>query len=393
VKARISPLQNADDVNSGYTDQNFDYVASAGEVLDSRYQVIRMVGKGSFGVVVEAHDMLIKENVALKIIKTRKSFFRQAFTEIRILEKLNAQDPNNCKNIVRLKRHFQHKNHLCLVYELLSFNLYELLRSKKFSGLSINLVRKFSYQILVALHFLHSKNIQVIHCDLKPENILLRNAKKSALKVIDFGSSCFANEKIYTYIQSRFYRSPEVILNRGYGYMIDIWSLGCILVELFTGRPLFTGRDEHDQMCQICDLLGMPPAYILETSRPEKIEKMFIKLSATEYRLIPSIHFKPQNISLSEIIKAKHAENAQRLQSNKSQSTDQEVAKFIDLVSRMLQYDAAKRITTVEALTHPFFRPLITIATQTNTNIYNGYNGDVKDKSNLAMKSMTAIIS
>lgn len=82
---------------------------------------------------------------------------------------------------------------------------------------------------------------QLIHCDLKPENILLVQPQRSAIKVIDFGSSCFVDERMYTYVQSRFYRSPEVILGLPYGCEIDMWSFGCILAELYMGYPLFPG--------------------------------------------------------------------------------------------------------------------------------------------------------
>lgn len=80
------------------------------------------------------------------------------------------------------------------------------------------------------------RKVKIVHCDLKPENILLKSANKSAIKVIDFGSSCFEHERIYTYIQSRFYRSPEVILGIPYDMAIDMWSFGCILAELYTGN-------------------------------------------------------------------------------------------------------------------------------------------------------------
>lgn len=81
-------------------------------------------------------------------------------------------------------------------------------------------------------------SFQIIHCDLKPENILLAQPNRSAIKVIDFGSSCFQDKRMYTYIQSRFYRAPEVILGLPYGPPIDMWSTGCILVELYTGTSV-----------------------------------------------------------------------------------------------------------------------------------------------------------
>ena len=108
------------------------------------------------------------------------------------------------------------------------------------------------------LAFLCLPDIDVIHCDLKPENILLRVSNRSAIKVIDFGSSCKRTEQMFVYIQSRFYRSPEVIMGLPYSQAIDMWSLGCILVELHVGTPLFSGEDEHDQMIRFVSLLGMP---------------------------------------------------------------------------------------------------------------------------------------
>jgi dual specificity tyrosine-phosphorylation-regulated kinase 2/3/4 len=96
------------------------------------------------------------------------------------------------------------------------------------------------------LKFLKEKD--VIHCDLKPENILLKDPQKSGIKMIDFGSSCFQGERVYTYIQSRFYRAPEIILGVPYNPAIDMWSFGCIMVEFALGYPLFPGDDETEQL-------------------------------------------------------------------------------------------------------------------------------------------------
>ena len=85
---------------------------------------------------------------------------------------------------------------------------------------------------------------QIIHCDLKPENILLVDQEATRLKLVDYGSGCFRNEQVYTYVQSRFYRAPEVILRINYSEKVDIWSFGCILAELYTGEPLFPGNNE-----------------------------------------------------------------------------------------------------------------------------------------------------
>lgn len=124
---------------------------------------------------------------------------------------------------VHLKRHFMFRNHLCLVFELLSYNLYDLLRNTNFRGVSLNLTRKFAQQLCTgestpaaasapppgaarnpdcfmstALLFLATPELSIIHCDLKPENILLCNPKRSAIKIVDFGSSCQLGQRVST---------------------------------------------------------------------------------------------------------------------------------------------------------------------------------------------------
>ena len=331
--------------NEGFDDDGGNYVVQIGEEIAQRYIVSDILGKGSFGVVVKAHDHRRDENVALKMIKNKPQFTAQARIEIDILSKLLERckkDPED-HNIVTLKKYFTWKNHLCLVFELLSFNLYDLIKYTKFTGVSLTLIAKFAYQILRTLEFLAQPSLEIIHCDLKPENILLKKPKRSGIKVctrvydtmrggafcgpgscgaaahpqgwgvglgwgalegepplprlmfwggaglvmvfwdwatptitlqvVDFGSSCYLAKTLHKYIQSRFYRAPEVcclwmacgaaffspaagplltrirsvhlwltmshpvqvILGIPYNCAIDMWSLGCILVEMHTG--------------------------------------------------------------------------------------------------------------------------------------------------------------
>lgn len=140
-----------------------------------------------------------------------------------------------------MKHAFFFRGHACIIFELLSVNLYEMMKMYNFVGLSLDIVRRISIQILHGLNFLQKQSI--IHCDLKPENILLRKENKTGIKIIDLGSGCIEQEQIYNYIQSRYYRSPEIILNIPYTTAIDMWSFGCVVVELFVGYPLFPGED------------------------------------------------------------------------------------------------------------------------------------------------------
>ncbi|QQP41410.1 Uncharacterized protein FKW44_015767, partial [Caligus rogercresseyi] len=226
--------------NEGFDDENYDYVIVRGEKFLDRYEIDSLIGKGSFGQVVKAYDTQESSYVAIKIIKNKRPFLLQAQIEVRLLELMNSTDSGDKYHVVKLKHHFTWKKHLCLVFELLSYNLYDLLRNTNFRGVSLNLTRKFAQQIATALLFLSWSELRIIHCDLKPENILLCNPKRSAIKIVDFGSSCQLGKRIYLYIQSRFYRSPEVLLGIPYDLAIDMWSLGCILVEMHTGEPLFS---------------------------------------------------------------------------------------------------------------------------------------------------------
>lgn len=257
-----------------------------GEVLHGRYEIREELGRGSFGQVVSAFDKASGKDpkdpaglVAVKVIKSKEAFRKQAKTEVQLLQLLNSMDPQDQWGIVQLREVFDHGKHVCLVFEHLSFNLFDLLKRMKFSGVSLNLIRKFARQILKTLAFLSLPDIDVVHCDLKPENILVRQPARSAIKVIDFGSSCKRSKRMYSYIQSRFYRSPEVVLGLPYNQAIDMWSLGCILVELHTGVPLFAGRDEMDQMHRFVALKGLPPRHMLEQGR--KTTQFFFKEKQT----------------------------------------------------------------------------------------------------------------
>jgi hypothetical protein len=132
--------------NDGFDDENHDYIIRAGERLNDRYEIESLIGKGSFGQVVKAYDHLEQAHVAVKVIKNKRPFLNQAQIEVKLLELMNRHDIDSKYNIVKLKNNFMWKNHLCLVFELLSYNLYDLLRNTNFRGVSLNLTRKFAQQ-------------------------------------------------------------------------------------------------------------------------------------------------------------------------------------------------------------------------------------------------------
>ena len=211
-------------------------------------------------------------------------------------------------------------------------NLYEFIKCHDFRGFSLKLIRRFAKQLLSSLILL--KSHKVIHCDLKPENVLLAHPARSDIKVIDFGSSCLENEKVYTYIQSRFYRSPEVILGMTYGLPIDMWSLGCILAELLTGCPIFPGENEQEQLACIMEVFGPPEKHLIEKSTRKKL--FFDSLGKP--RITVSTKGKRRRPSSKTLQQALKCEDEA----------------FLDFISRCLRWDPDRRLKPDEATHHEF---------------------------------------
>ncbi|CAD8194978.1 unnamed protein product [Paramecium octaurelia] len=314
--------------NNGFDNSNGDYKFVKQDQIAYRYEMLEKLGHGSFGYVFKVHDHKHKQNTALKIIKNKEKFYNQALIEIEILKVINKADPTCC--LIKMLNYFEFRGHICLVFELLSCNLYEFIAINEFSGFDLDLIRRFAIQILQALLFMKEQNI--IHCDLKPENVLLKDFNRSGIKVIDFGSSCFANQKLYTYIQSRFYRAPEIVLGLPYSTQIDMWSFGCIVAELFTGQSLFQSKSEKELLYLQIKVIGHPDKQLLDHStRKSKFfdEQLQLNYIINELDLIQQI--KP----LSQLL-------------------DKSSEQFQDFVQKCLMWDPKQRMTPEEALTHPW---------------------------------------
>ncbi|CAH1122170.1 unnamed protein product [Ceutorhynchus assimilis] len=337
--------------NCDYDNDQGSYIHIPHDHVGYRYEVLKVIGKGSFGQVVKAYDHANHMHVALKMVRNEKRFHRQAQEEVRILEHLRKQDKDNTMNIIHMLDSFTFRNHMCITFELLSINLYELIKKNKFKGFSLQLVRKFCHSLLLCLDALNRNKI--IHCDMKPENVLLKQQGRSGLKVIDFGSSCYEQNRVYTYIQSRFYRAPEVILGARYGMPIDMWSLGCILAELLTGFPLLPGEDEADQLACIIELLGLPPQRLLDQS---KRAKNFISSKGIpRYCNCSTIGDGTVVLSggLSRRGKPRGPPGAKDLKRALKGCDD---PLFLDFIKRCLEWDPDVRMTPVQALRHAWLR-------------------------------------
>lgn len=254
--------------NFGFDDKQGNLILRKNDHINYRYQIDRVLGTGSFGNVVLCHDHKYvgksPKPVAIKIIKNNLEWTLQAVSEIKILKNLSKSGGSD--TALHYLDHFHFRGHMCIVSEVLSLNLFSVIEMTDFSGFSLDLVSLISSQIAQGLAFIHLQNI--VHCDIKPENIMLKlphdfdpdsqAPQTLSVKIIDFGSSCYNDQAAHTYIQSRFYRAPEVIIGATYSSAIDIWSLGCVSVELFTGSPLFLGKNDLEQFALIVESFGIP---------------------------------------------------------------------------------------------------------------------------------------
>ena len=319
--------------NYGFDDAHTDYLLVKRDHIAYRYEILNLLGKGSFGQVCECFDHKKKEKIALKIIKNKPKFHQQARIEVKVLCALRENDSQDERNIIRMKNYFSFRNHVCITFELISVNLYEFLQLNHFQGISLSLVRCFAKQIVNALDYCRS--LDIVHCDLKPENILLVNPQKALIKLIDFGSSCFVQERLHTYIQSRFYRAPEIILGIPYTCAIDMWSVGCILIELYTGRPLWPGESEFDQLLYIISYLGMPSNELLSISTRKSLFFDGNILKTT--KLLCGKTVVPGTGSVQAAMKGADIE-------------------FIKFIEKCFEWSPLKRITPSEALAHPWIK-------------------------------------
>ncbi|XP_016776136.1 homeodomain-interacting protein kinase 3 isoform X4 [Pan troglodytes] len=344
-----------------------DYQLVQHEVLCSvknTYEVLDFLGRGTFGQVVKCWKRGTNEIVAIKILKNHPSYARQGQIEVSILARLSTENADEY-NFVRAYECFQHRNHTCLVFEMLEQNLYDFLKQNKFSPLPLKVIRPILQQVATALKKL--KSLGLIHADLKPENIMLVDPVRQPyrVKVIDFGSASHVSKTVCsTYLQSRYYRAPEIILGLPFCEAIDMWSLGCVIAELFLGWPLYPGALEYDQIRYISQTQGLPGEQLLNVGT--KSTRFFCKetdMSHSGWRLKTLEEHEAETgmkskearkyifNSLDDIA---HVNTVMDLEGSDLLAEKADRREFVSLLKKMLLIDADLRITPAETLNHPF---------------------------------------
>uniref|UniRef100_A0A8C7I1M8 non-specific serine/threonine protein kinase n=1 Tax=Oncorhynchus kisutch TaxID=8019 RepID=A0A8C7I1M8_ONCKI len=344
-----------------------DYQLVQHEVLCSMkntYEVLDFLGRGTFGQVVKCWKRGTGEVVAVKILKNHPSYARQGQIEVGILARLSGENADE-HNLVRAFECFQHRSHTCLVFEMLEQNLYDFLKQNKFSPLPLKVIRPVLQQVATALRKL--KTMGLIHADLKPENIMLVDPVRQPyrVKVIDFGSASHVSKAVCsTYLQSRYYRAPEIILGLPFCEAIDMWSLGCVIAELFLGWPLYPGALEYDQIRYISQTQGLPGEHLLNVGT--KSARFFCRESDSPYsawRLKSTDEHETETGMKSKEARKyifnclddmAHVNLVMNLEGSDLLAEKVDRREFVGLLKRMLWIDAEKRIAPAEALSHSF---------------------------------------
>ncbi|CAJ1024373.1 Protein kinase domain/Protein tyrosine kinase, putative [Leishmania lindenbergi] len=247
--------------------KEFEFVK--GDLIGRRYRVDVPIDDATFSRTVRCYDEQTGQSVCLKIIRNSKSFLDQSFDELRALTCVNNAGDADAYCIVRLLDYFYFREHLVLVTELLLDNLYEYARKldvvQRCAYFTLARLQRIVRQVLTALKLIHS--LSLIHCDIKPENIAFKSVAECDVKVLDLSSSCYITDTLSSYVQSRSYRAPEVILGCKYGPAVDIWSLGATAAELATGTVLFNVESVPTMLASIASVCGPIPAEMLQEGR------------------------------------------------------------------------------------------------------------------------------
>ncbi|KAI1430562.1 kinase-like domain-containing protein [Xylaria sp. CBS 124048] len=353
------------------------YIVVPDADLTTQYQIRKLLGQGTFGKVVEARDRKSNKLVAVKIIRAVQKYRDASRIELRVLQTLKANDEKNRNRCIHLRDCFDFRGHICIVMDLLGPSVFDFLKGNSFVPFPNSQIQSFARQLLTSVAFLHDLNL--IHTDLKPENILLcdgayqtftynrripsatngtcRQATQrkvlldTEIRLIDFGSATFDDEYHSSVVSTRHYRAPEIILGLGWSFPCDIWSIGCILVEFFTGDALFQTHDnlEHLAMMEnVCDS-RIDPHLVQTVNR--SASRNTSSSPAKYFKRLKLDYPAPETTRASK----RFVRSMKRL-SDIIPATSPFLRLFLDLLQKVFVYDPSKRITARQALAHPWFR-------------------------------------
>ncbi|GLV41312.1 Darkener of apricot [Carabus blaptoides fortunei] len=351
-----TPTEESSRAPSVEDDEEGHLIYHNGDILQDRYKILGTFGEGTFGKVVKVRDAEMDHCMALKIIKNVEKYREAAKLEINVLEKIAERDPDCVNLCVRMLDWFDYHGHMCIAFEMLGLSVFDFLKDNSYQPYPLDHVRHISYQLCYSVKFLHENKLT--HTDLKPENILFvdsehestynnkkrreyRRVKRTDVRLIDFGSATFDHEHHSTIVSTRHYRAPEVILELGWAQPCDVWSIGCIMFELYLGITLFQTHDNREHLAMMERILGPVPYKMARKTK-------------TKYFYHGKLDWDEKS-SAGRYVR----ENCKPLLRYQMSEENDHVQLF-DLISRMLEYEPSQRITLGEAMRHPFFNKIPT---------------------------------
>lgn len=296
--------------------------------VERRYEIVQKLGKGAYGIVWRAIDRKTRATVALKKVFdgfSNTTDAQRTYREVMFLQRVQHDNIIKLLNVIRS----ENKVDLYIVFELMETDLHATIRGNILQDIHKQFV---TYQLLRCIRFLHRH--QIIHRDLKPANLLLNS--DCHMKLADFGlarsvdqatsdiSTTVVRPVLTEYIATRWYRPPEIVVGSlRYGKPMDIWSIGCVIAEMLTGRALFQGSSTMNQLERIVAAIGMPS--------PADLESMESQFTDTMMGNLPTVQPKPLKQVLSTCPRD-----------------------AVDLISKMLVFNPNHRITAELAMRHPY---------------------------------------
>lgn len=301
-------------------DEDGHYIIKINDIFANRFVIQKLLGQGTFGKVVACYDKINRETVAIKIIRNIPKYRDAAKIELRVLTTLKKFDNENRNHCIHLRECFDFRGHICIVTDLLKISLYDFMENNKFIPYPGSHIQAISKQLIRSVTYLHDLNL--IHTDLKPENILLhedsfqRKQIRSStiissylnlnvgtdkrrpeklpkylkvldnplIQIIDFGSAIFDDEYHSSIVSTRHYRAPEIVLGVGWSFPCDMWSVGCILVELVIGEPVFRTHDNLEHLAMIEKIVGQKIDKDMVRFSKQKENECGLKYFTNEYR-------------------------------------------------------------------------------------------------------------
>lgn len=350
VKKQKSDVQHQDTIAC---DENGQFVCNPGEIIRGEYKILNILGEGQFGRVIMVQDLKTLKKSALKMLRNADAYRSQGRLEAMTLKDIAALDTDGTSLCIKLLNTFEYHGHICIEFEALGLSVLHFLQDNDFAPFPANHIRHIAYQLCHSVNFLHKNGIT--HTDLKPDNFLfvdssyknyhssklnrdIRIARRTDIRLIDFGSAVYDTDYHTTTISNRFYRAPEVILKLGWSQPVDVWSLACVFFELYSGPVLFpTQDDDLEHLVVMEKRLGAFPDTMIDKTNTKYFTNGKVN---SNWTIVPILEHFFQALELY------------------LHSTNEDEKQLFDLIKKMLEYEPAQRSTLSEALSHPFFDKL-----------------------------------